>query len=96
MCPSSSVLHNCCEIAHVFNSCAMLQSSLHSSKFQLVMSRDVKGESQVYVFHLLVEVGFLPFYDIDSLSLTQYLVAAESKILKQSSVQDVRQNSELC
>lgn len=55
---------------------------------------DVKG--RVYVFHLPVEVGFLPFYDMDSLSLTQYLVAAESKILKQSSVQDVQQNSELC
>ena len=74
----------------------MLQSSLHTSKFQLVTSRDLKGESQVYVFHLLVEVGFLPFYDIDSLSLTQYLVAAESKILRQSSVQGVQQNSELC
>ena len=59
-------------------------------------SRDLKGESQVYVFHLPVEVSFLPFYYMDSFSLTQYLVAAESKILKQSSVQDVRQNSELC
>lgn len=74
----------------------MLQSLLHTSTFQLVTSRDLKGESRVYVFHLPVEVGFLPFYDMDSLSLTQYLVAAESKILKQSSVQDVRQNSELC
>ena len=74
----------------------MLQSSLHTSKFQLVKLRDLKGESRVYVFHLPVEVGFLPFYDMDSLSSTQYLVAAESKILKQSSVQDVRQNSELC
>ena len=74
----------------------MLQSSLHTSKFQLVKLRDLKGESWVYVFHLSVEVGFLPFYDMDSLSSTQYLVVAESKILKQSSVQDVRQNSELC
>ena len=23
----------------------------------------LQGESQVYVFHLLVEVGFLPFYE---------------------------------
>ena len=74
----------------------MLQSLLHTSKFQLVTLRDLKGESQVYVFHLNVEVGFLPFYDMDFLSLTQYLVAADSKILKQTSVQDVRQNSELC
>ena len=49
----------------------------------------VQGESQVYVFHLPVELGFLPFYDKDSLSLTRYLVAAESRISKQSSVQDV-------
>ena len=25
--------------------------------------RYLQGESQVYVFHLLVEVGFLPFYE---------------------------------
>lgn len=93
---SSSVLHNYCEIALEFNSWAVLPSLLHTSKFQLVTSRDLKGERQVYVFHLPVEVGFLPFYYMDSLSLTQYLVAAESKILKESSVQDVRQNSELC
>lgn len=96
MYPSPSVLHNYCEIALEFNLCAMLQSSLHASKFRLVTSRDLKGGSQVHMFHLPVEVGFLPFYDVDSLSLTQYLVAAQSKILKQSSVQDVRQNSELC
>ena len=58
--------------------------------------KGLKGREQVYVFHVPVEVGFLPFYDMDSLSSTQYIVAAESKILKQSSVQDVRQNSELC
>ena len=64
-----------------------------------VSSSDVKGlkgREQVYVFHVPVEVGFLPFYDMDSVSLTQYLVAADSKILKQSNVQDVLQNSELC
>ena len=96
MYPSPSVLHDYCDIALEFNSCAMLQSSVHASKFQLVTSRDLKGGSQVHVFHLPVEVGFLPFYNVDSLSLTQYLVAAESKILKQSSMQDVQQNSELC
>ena len=52
-------------------------------------SRDLKGEGQVCVFHLPVEVDFLLFYYMDSLSLTQYLVAVESKILKQSSVRDV-------
>ena len=58
--------------------------------------KGLKGREQVYVFHVPVEVSFLPFYDMDSVSLTQYLVAADSKILKQSNVQDVLQNSELC
>ena len=58
--------------------------------------KGLKGREQVYVFQVPVEVGFLPFYDMDSVSLTQYLVAADSKILKQSNVQDVLQNSELC
>ena len=34
--------------------------------------------------------------NIDYLSFTWYLVAAESRIWKQSGVQDVRQDSELC
>ena len=56
----------------------------------------LQGESQVYVFHLLVKVGFLPFYEhIDCLSFTWYLVAAESRIWEQSSVQAVWQGSEL-
>ena len=64
---------------------------------KLVTLSDLQGESQVYVFHLLVEVGFLPFYEhIDFLSFTWYLVAAESSIWKQSNLQDVRQDSELC
>ena len=46
------------------------------------------------MFHLLVEVGFLHFMNIDS-TFTWYLVAAESRIWKQSGVQDVRQDSEL-
>ena len=36
------------------------------------------------------------FMNIDSLSFTWYLVVAESRIWKQSGVQDVRQDSELC
>ena len=48
---------------------------------------NLQGESQVYVFHLLVEVGFLPFYE-------QRLF--EFRIWTQSGVQDVRQDSELC
>ena len=51
------------------------------------------------MFHLMVEVGFLPFYKHRFLklylSLTKYLVPAESRISKQSGAQDVRQNSEL-
>ena len=47
-------------------------------------SRNLQGKSQVYVFHLLVKVGFLPFYEHDSLSFTWYLVAAESRISKKS------------
>ena len=52
------------------------------------------------MFRLLVEVGFLLFYEHRFLtlylSLTWYLVAAESRIWKQSGVQDVRHDSELC
>jgi len=40
--------------------------------------------------------GFSHFMNIDSLSFTWYLVVAESRIWKQSGVQDVRQDSELC
>ena len=58
--------------------------------------RNLQGKSKVYVFHLLVKVGFFPFYEHDSFSLTWYLVAAESRISKKSSKQDVRQDSELC
>ena len=54
----------------------------------------LQGESQVNVFHLLVEIGLLPliFINMDSLSFTWYLVAAESRISKQSGVQDALQN----
>lgn len=37
-------------------------------------------ECQVYVFPLLVEVGFLPFMNMVFLSLTSYLIAAEFRI----------------
>ena len=47
------------------------------------------------MFHLLFEIGLLPFINMDSLSFTWYLVAAESRISKQSGVQDALQNSEL-
>ena len=40
--------------------------------------------------------GFSHFINMDSLSFTWYLVAAESRISKQSGVQDALQNSELC
>ena len=40
--------------------------------------------------------GFSHFMNIDSLSFTWYLVVAESRIWKQSGVQDVRRDSELC
>ena len=33
---------------------------LPTEKFRI---SDAQGESQVYVFHLLVEVGFFPFYE---------------------------------
>ena len=48
------------------------------------------------MFHLLVKVGFLPFYGHDSLSLTRYLVAAESRISKKSGKRDAREDYELC
>ena len=56
----------------------------------------LQGESPVNVLHLLVEIGFSHFINMDSLSFTWYLVAAESRISKQSGVQDALQNSELC
>ena len=40
--------------------------------------------------------GFSHFINMDSLSFTRYLVAAQSRISKQSGVQDALQNSELC
>ena len=40
--------------------------------------------------------GFSHFINMDSLSFTWCLVAAESRISKQSGVQDALQNSELC
>ena len=40
--------------------------------------------------------GFSHFINMDSLSFTWYLVAAESRISKQSGVQDALQNSEPC
>ena len=39
--------------------------------------------------------GFSHFINMNSLSFTWYLVAAESRISKQSGVQDALQNSEL-
>ena len=84
---SSSVLHNCCEIALEFNSWAMLQSSLHTSKFQLVTSRDLKGESQVYVFHLPAEVGFLPFYLHGFLKVNSILTCSSCRVKDLEAVQ---------
>ena len=58
-----------------------------TSLTELVTLSYLQGESQDYVFHLLVEVGFLLFYLHRFLtlylSLTRYLVAAESRISKQ-------------
>ena len=45
---------------------------LRTTKFKLVPLSHLQGESQVYVFYLLVEVGFLPFYEHRFLKL-QYL-----------------------
>ena len=45
---------------------------LRTKKFKLVTLSYLQGESQFYVFHLLVEVGFLPFYERSFLKL--YLV----------------------
>ena len=56
----------------------------------------LQGESRVNVFHLLVEIGLLPFYEHGFFKLTWYLVSAESRISKQSGEQDALQNSELC
>ena len=45
---------------------------LRTTKFKLVPLSHLQGESQVYVFHLLVGVGFLPCYEHRFLKL-QYL-----------------------
>ena len=47
-------------------------------------------------FTCWLRLGFSHFINMDSLSFTWYLVAAESRISKQSGAQDALQNSELC
>ena len=37
---------------------------LRTKKFKSVTLSYLQGESQVYVFHLMVKVGFLPFYSL--------------------------------
>ena len=64
--PSSSVLHNvksplnlnharCYKVRHI------ALAILHTKKFELATLSYLQGESQIYVFHLLVKGGFLPF-----------------------------------
>ena len=36
---------------------------LRTEKFKIMMLSYLQGESQVYVFDLLVKVGFRPFYE---------------------------------
>lgn len=49
-----------------FTMCWVVQSVfritiLHTYKLKLVTLRDLQGQSKVYVFHLLVEIGLLSF-----------------------------------
>ena len=46
-----------------------------TKKFKLLTLSYLQEESQVYVFHLLVEVGFLPLYEHGLLKL--YLVLSK-------------------
>ena len=46
-----------------------------AKKFKLLTLSHLQGESQVYVFHPLVEVGFLPLYEHGLLKL--YLVLSK-------------------
>ena len=52
------------------------------------------GKRQIDGFDLWLRSGFSQLMHMDSLRLTWYLVGAESKILKQFKVREVRQNSE--
>ena len=46
------------------------------------MLRNLQEESQVYVFHLLVEVGFLPFYEHAFLKLNLILITRHNQRIK--------------
>ena len=63
---------------------------------KLVTLSYLQGENQVYVFHLLVEVGFLPFYEHRFFELHLVLSSCRVKDQEAVRVQDVPQESELC
>ena len=63
---------------------------------KLVTLSYLQGENQVYVFHLLVEVGFLPFYEHRFFELHLVLSSCRVKDQEAVRVQDVQQESELC
>ena len=75
----------------------MLQSSLHCigninycvpKSLKLVTLSNLREESQGYVFYLLVEVGFLPFYEHRFFEL--HLVFSRCR------VQDLHGSSPMC
>ena len=63
---------------------------------KLVKLSYLQKENQVYVFHLLVEVGFLLVYEHRFFELHLVFGGCRARIWKQSGEQDVRQDSELC
>ena len=71
--------------------CVLKQKKLN--EWRLVLYRE---RVRLMCFTCWLRSGFSHFINMDSLSFTWYLVAAESRISKQSGVQDALQNSELC
>ena len=57
-------------------------------------SRCPQGKCQINVFDLLAQVGLFPFFVHRFLKL--YLVVTESKTVKESAEQEMRQDSDLC
>ena len=100
--PSSSVLHILKSPLNLkrarsykvrYIALSILRTKTKLNEWRLVLYRE---RVRLMCFTCWLRSGFSHFINMDSLSFTWYLVAAESRISKQSGVQDALQNSELC
>ena len=72
---------------------SILRTKTKLNEWRLVLYRE---RVRLMCFTCWLRSGFSHFINMDSLSFNWYLVAAESRISKQSGVQDALQNSEPC